>query len=225
MLVLFVFYMNTCVAIITGGQGDLAQAIGERGVLAGWEIHCPGRSELDVTVTESVQQYIARYPRIDLLINNAGVTADGLMLTLTEQEWQQVIEVNLSGAFRCSRAVLQRMCKQRQGHIINISSYSALAGPVGQANYAAAKAGLIALTQSIAKEYGSRGIRCNCVLPGFLQTRMTQHLTDQRRAEILAEHSLGRFNTVAQAADFILLLQKMENISGQVFQLDSRVSA
>jgi 3-oxoacyl-[acyl-carrier protein] reductase len=213
------------ITIITGGQGSLAQAIRQRLLEANWEVHSPGHSELDVTQTASVQQYFAQHPRVDLLINNAGFTADALMHSMTEPQWQQVMDVNLSGAFRCSRAVLQGMSQQGSGHIINISSYSALVGPAGQANYAAAKAGLIALTQSTAIEYGARGIRCNCVLPGFLETAMTQHLSEQRRKEILAQHSLGRFNTVQQAADFIALLHGMQHISGQIFQLDSRVSA
>ena len=108
---------------------------------------------------------------------------------------------------------------------MNIGSYSALSGPAGQANYAAAKAGLIGLTQSIAKEYGARNVRANCVLPGFLETKMTRHLlaNDEWREELTKTHALGRLNTPQDAARFIVFLHSMQNVSGQVFQLDSRV--
>jgi 3-oxoacyl-[acyl-carrier protein] reductase len=145
---------------------------------------------------------------------------------MTESEFSDVLDVHLKGAFLCSQAALKLMVKQRAGHIIHIGSYSALSGPAGQANYAAAKAGIIALTQSIAAEYGQRGIRANCVLPGFLDTKMTQHLLadETQRQSVLAVHTLGRLNTPAEAARFIAFLHTMENISGQVFQLDSRIS-
>jgi 3-oxoacyl-[acyl-carrier protein] reductase len=211
-------------AVITGGLGTLAQALNLLLVQAGWTVLAAGRDELDVTQSSSVQHYFSQRGPVDLLINNAGLTDDSLVLHMSEAQWQRVMEVNLSGAFRCTRAALEKMVEQRSGHIINISSYSALLGPVGQANYAAAKAGLIALTQSTAQEYGSYGIRCNCVLPGFLETRMTQQVTAPRCAEILASHRLGRFNTVEQAARFIAALDGYEHVSGQVFQLDSRAA-
>ena len=133
--------------------------------------------------------------------------------------------VNLDGAFRCCRAALKLMVKQRAGHIVNIGSFSALSGPVGQANYASAKAGLIGLTQSLALEYGNRNVRCNCVLPGFLETKMTRGVLEKHRPQVLAAHSLGRLNTPADAARFIVQLDGFAHVSGQVFQLDSRVRA
>ena len=116
------------------------------------------------------------------------------------------------------------MVKQRDGHIINIGSFAALNGTPGQSHYAAAKAGLIALTKSTALEYGARNVRCNCVLPGFLETKMTKQTLDKHRERILASHSLGRLNTVEDAARFIAQLDSFAHLSGQVFQLDSRSS-
>ncbi len=214
------------VALITGGAGALARATRAELESQGWRVHSPLREEMDVTDKAEVQRVFGELGRIDLLIHNAGITRDALMLKMTEAEFSDVLAVHLKGAFLCSQAALKLMVKQRAGHIVNIGSFSALCGRSGQANYAAAKAGLIALTQSIAAEYGARGIRANCVLPGFLDTKMTRHLlTDQtQRERVLAAHTLGRLNTPAEAARFIAFLHTMQNISGQVFQLDSRIS-
>jgi 3-oxoacyl-[acyl-carrier protein] reductase len=212
-------------AVITGGAGDLAQAIAAELQSAGYAVLAPGREELDVTSSDSVRRYFAALPGLDLLINNAGVCRDVSVAKMTEAEFDHVIDVNLKGAFLVSQAAVKLMSKQRHGHIVNIGSYSALSGPAGQANYAAAKAGLIGLTQSIAKEYGARNVRANCVLPGFLETKMTRHLLEDAawRESLLSQHALGRVNTAQDVARFIVFLQSMENVSGQVFQLDSRV--
>jgi NAD(P)-dependent dehydrogenase (short-subunit alcohol dehydrogenase family) len=214
------------VALITGGAGALARATRAELESQGWCVHAPSREEMDVTDKAQVQRVIGGLGRLDLLIHNAGITRDTLMLKMTEAEFSDVLAVHLKGAFLCSQAALNLMVKQRAGHIIHIGSYSALSGPAGQANYAAAKAGLIALTQSIAAEYGARGIRANCVLPGFLETKMTQHLLveEAQRQRVLSAHTLGRLNTPEDAARFIAFLHTMPNISGQVFQLDSRIS-
>jgi 3-oxoacyl-[acyl-carrier protein] reductase len=214
------------VALITGGAGTLAGARRAELESLGWQINAPTHEEMDVTDKAQVQRVIGELGQLDLLIHNAGITRDALMLKMTEAEFSDVLDVHLKGAFLCTQAALKLMVKQRDGHIIHIGSYSALSGPAGQANYAAAKAGIIALTQSIAAEYGARGVRANCVLPGFLDTKMTQHLlTDEaQRQRVLAAHTLGRLNTPAEAARFIAFLHTMENISGQVFQLDSRIS-
>ncbi|MCA1964949.1 MAG: SDR family oxidoreductase [Prosthecobacter sp.] len=214
------------VALITGGAGALASAIRHELEAQGWQVHAPSHAEMDVTDKQAVARVIAPLPRLDLLILAAGSTRDALMLKMTAVDFEQVLAVHLKGAFLTSQAALKLMVKQRQGHIVAISSHSALSGPAGQANYAAAKAGLIALTQSIATEYGPRGIRANCVLPGFLETPMTRHLLDDEafRHRLLAAHALGRLNTVQDAARFIAFLQHMPHVSGQVFQLDSRIS-
>ena len=212
-------------AVITGGAGDLAQAIAAELQSAGYAVLTPGREELDVTSSDSVRRYFAALPGLDLLINNAGVCRDVSLAKMTEAEFDHVIDVNLKGAFLVSQAAVKLMSKQRHGHIVNIGSYSALSGPAGQANYAAAKAGLIGLTQSIAKEYGARNVRANCVLPGFLETKMTRHLLEDAawRESLLSQHALGRVNTAQDVARFVVFLHSMENVSGQVFQLDSRV--
>jgi len=209
--------------LITGGEGDLARALAECLRAAGWVVHAPGRQEMDVTNVEAVAGYMKALPALDLLVNNAGVVEDALLTGMTAESFNTVLEVNLTGAFRSARAAVKRMSRQRSGHIINVGSYAALAGTLGQANYAAAKAGLIGLTKSLAAEYGARNVRCNCVLPGFLETRMTRAVLEKRRETVLASHALGRLNTLEDAARFMLMLDSMEHVSGQVFQLDSRV--
>ncbi|MCB1278702.1 SDR family oxidoreductase [Prosthecobacter sp.] len=212
-------------AVITGGEGDLAQSICEELKQAGFEVFSPGRSELDVANAASVKAFFAHLKQIDLLVNNAGVCRDVAVVKMEEADFDQVMDVNLKGAFLVSQAAVKLMAKQRCGHIVNIGSYSAISGPAGQANYAAAKAGLIGFTQSIAKEYGARNVRVNCVLPGFLETMMTRHLLEDAafRENLTNAHALGRLNTPHDVARFIVFLHCLENVSGQVFQLDSRV--
>jgi 3-oxoacyl-[acyl-carrier protein] reductase len=135
-----------------------------------------------------------------------------------------VLDTNLTGAFRCARAAVTLMARQRSGHLIHIGSWAARAGTLGQTGYAAAKAGLIGLSHSLALEYGRRGVQSNVVLPGFLETKFTSGVPAAAREATLARHALGRFNTTLEAAAFLAHLARMRNVSGQVFQLDSRVS-
>lgn len=216
---------STPAAVITGGAGGLAQVIAAELRDAGFTVLAPGHAELDVTSAESVRTFFAALPTLDLLINNAGVFRDSSVLKMTEADFDHVVDVNLKGSFLTTQAAVKLMSRQRRGHIVNIGSYSALSGPAGQANYAAAKAGLIGLTQSTAKEYGPRNIRANCILPGFLETKMTRHLLEDEewKDNLLSAHALGRLNTPQDAARFIAFIHSMENISGQVFQLDSRI--
>ena len=211
-------------ALITGGEGDLALAIRACLEADGWQVLAPGRDVLDVTSTTSVKAFFAGVDRVDLMINNAGRIIDKPVALMQAATWEEVIAVNLDGAFRCSRAAVKLMCRQRSGHIVNISSFAALNGTEGQANYAAAKAGLIGLTQSMAKEFGSRNVRCNAVLPGFLETKMTRAVLEKHRESVMESHALSRLNTVSEAARFIVQLDSFQHISGQVFQLDSRIS-
>lgn len=212
-------------ALITGGEGDLAIAIAAALRSSGYTVDAPGRDLLDVTSSASVSRYIRDYfpAPPGLLILNAGLIRDARVSRMDEADWDAVMDVNLRGAFLCAREVLRGMRRRRGGHIVALGSYSALSGPAGQANYAAAKAGLIGLVQSLAREGGSRGVRVNCVLPGFLETRMTRELTPEVVAKARESHTLGRFNTPEDAARFIVFLDTMAHISGQVFQLDSRV--
>lgn len=213
--------------LITGGAGDFAQHLRAAFSSAGWEVLAPGREELDVASAASVKAFFSQIDRLDLLINNAGLFIDKPLVSMSADDFTKVVDVCLKGAFLCSQAAVKLMSRQREGHLIHIGSFSALSGPAGQTNYAAAKAGLIALSQSIAREYGARNVRSNCVLPGFLDTKMTRELlaNESFRESLLAGHALGRLNTPEDAARFILFLDSLPNISGQVFQLDSRVRA
>ncbi len=207
--------------LITGGAGDLARTL--RAAFPGDEVHAPSRAEMDVRDESQVEACFAQLPRLDVLIANAGVTRDATTLHLATADFDEVVDVNLRGTFLCVRAAIKLMVKQRSGHILLIGSRSGKNGPRGQTAYAAAKAGLVAFAQSVAKEYGARNIRCNVVLPGFLETKMTASLTEARREEIRAEHALGRFNTPENAARAIAFLARLDNVSGQVFTLDSRI--
>lgn len=207
--------------LISGGEGDLARALQKE--FPRDTVHAPGRKEMDVREEAQIEAYFSRLERLDVLIANAGLTRDGAVTGLASDDFNEAVNVNLRGAFLCSRAALKFMVRQRSGHIVLIGSRAARHGTRGQSAYAAAKAGLVGLAQSLAKEYGARNIRCNVVLPGFLETRMTAGLSAQRREEIRSEHALGRFNTVGNAARFIAFLARLDHVSGQVFTLDSRL--
>lgn len=213
--------------MITGGEGRLARSLCETLEGSGRfdEVLAPGRGELDVTRSEEVRGYFLGLDRLDLLINNAGTLRDAPLVKLSEADWDAVQSTNLRGAFLCAREAIRLMFRARSGHIVNVGSFSALRPPPGQANYAAAKAGLIGLTQALAEEVGKRGVRVNCVLPGFLEdTGMTRDLPSEVIDRTRQDHTLGRFNTPEDAAAFIDFLDaRMAAVSGQVFQLDSRL--
>ena len=212
-------------ALITGGEGDLAKAIRAELEAQGCKVLAPGRKELDVSSAASVEAFFSETTKIDLVVHCAGVLRDRMLANLSDEDIAAVLEVNLKGAFRVSQAALQSMAKYRRGHIVFIGSNSARYGTAGQTNYAAAKAGLIGLTHSLAKEYGSRNVRVNCILPGLLETKMTAHLTKEVLDQVKAAHALKRFNTCAEAAKFVGFLHRdLPHTSGQVFQLDSRVN-
>ncbi len=208
--------------VVTGGRGGLARAITARFREGGWSIAAPGREELDVTDGRAVADYLAgRRPA--LLVCNAGVIRDAPLARLDPGDWRHVVEVNFHGARRCAAAVLPGMVRRGAGHIIFISSRSALHPPAGQSAYAAAKAALLGLTRDLAAEAGPHGIRVNAVLPGFLETPMTARVTRARRDAVRAEHTLDRLNTPEAAARFIWHLHhELPHTSAQVFQLDSR---
>lgn len=202
----------------------MGAALAEAFRATGAEVFAPGRGELDVRDGASVDAYVRQMGGVDLLIANAGLAEDAVLARTSEEGWDRSMEVNLHGAARCAKAVMAGMMRARRGHVVLVSSHSALHPPVGQAAYAAAKAGLLGLMKSLAKETGRRGIRVNAVLPGFLETRMTVGLSAERRAAVLEEHVLGRFNTPQEVAAFLVHLHfQLAHTSGQVFQLDSRV--
>ncbi len=181
---------------------------------------------LDVTrpgeAERAVADVLAWWGRLDALINNAGVTADALLSHLTEADWDRVVAVNLTGAMRCARAAAGPLSASGRGHIVNIGSYAGRSGGRGQAAYAAAKAGLIGLTQALAAELAGRNVRVNAVLPGVLPTRLTAGLSPEARQRLQAANLLNRFNVIPEVARFVVFLVGMENVSGQLFQLDSR---
>jgi NAD(P)-dependent dehydrogenase (short-subunit alcohol dehydrogenase family) len=209
--------------LISGGRGDLAGAMQKEFTALGDRVHAPGRQEMDVRDEASVDAYVARLDQLDVLVANAGVVRDATLSKLTDDDYNAVIDTNLRGVFLCVRAALRLMLRQRSGHLILIGSRSARNGPRGQAAYAAAKAGLMAFAQSVAREYGARDIRCNVVLPGFLETKFIAKMTQERVEAVRAEHALRRFNTVENAARFIAFLARLDHVSGQVFTLDSRI--
>lgn len=166
--------------------------------------------ELDVTSAESVKTAFAEAEKafgpVEILVNNAGVTKDGLAMRMSPEAWAEVIDTNLTGAFRCIQAVMRSMMKQRWGRIINISSVVGLSGNPGQANYVSSKAGLIGLTKSLAQELGSRNITVNAVAPGFIETAMTQALSDEAREAIAAKIPLGRMGVPSEIAHAVCFL-------------------
>lgn len=209
-------------AVITGGAGDLASELSSHLSAHGFEVHAPGRSQLDVTLADELEEYFSQRDT-DLLICNAGITRDRPLALLTVNDWDEVIAVNLRGAIRCTRAALASMKQKGGGHVIVISSYSALHPPIGQAAYATAKAGLLGFVKDFARQHGGDNIRFNAILPGLLDTKMTGKLSEARKQQLRDEHTLGRINTCTQVAAFIRFLhQEMPHTSGQVFQLDSR---
>jgi 3-oxoacyl-[acyl-carrier protein] reductase len=169
-----------------------------------------------------VEDTVAAFGRIDIVVNNAGITADDLILRMSEDEWDRVIDTNLKGTFAVTKAAIRPMVRQRYGRIINVSSVAGLVGNAGQSNYAAAKAGIIGFTKAIAKEIASRQITANVIAPGFVDTEMTASLTDQQRDEIMKVVSLGRTGTpvdVAPAAVF-LASDEASYITGHVLTVD-----
>jgi 3-oxoacyl-[acyl-carrier protein] reductase len=182
-------------------------------------------SDLDdsTSTREMFSHFLKKWNRIDILINNAGVIDDHLFARLNEAAWDRIIRINLTGIFYCMREAGQIMRDQGGGHIINIASLSAFTGRIGQAAYAASKRGLIALTTSAAKEWGASAVQVNAVLPGFLNTQMTTSLTEEQKRKLIGENVLNRPSTLEEVSDFIFYLSKMKYVSGQVFNLDSRI--
>lgn len=166
------------------------------------------------------------YQRVDILVNNAGLTRDNLIMRLKEEDWDEVLAVNLKGAFNLTAAVSRIMLKQRSGSIINISSVVALTGNVGQANYISSKAGLIGFTKATALELASRGIRVNAIAPGFIETEMTESLNKATKEEMLSRIPLGYFGRVEDVTSLVLFLGSQDSsyITGQVISVDGGMS-
>lgn len=181
---------------------------------------------VDVTseqaVTAAADAIAEKFGRIDILVNNAGITRDTLLLRMTADDWNQVIQTNLTGAFYWSKPVSRHMMKSRRGRLINIGSIVGLKGNAGQANYAAAKAGIIGFSKSLARELAPRNITCNVICPGFIDTDMTSVLSDEIKKKVLAEIPLKRFGKPEDIAACVAYLASDEGsyITGQIFTID-----
>jgi 3-oxoacyl-[acyl-carrier protein] reductase len=173
-------------------------------------------------VTAMIDQVAEKFGKIDILVNNAGITRDGLIIRMKEEDWDLVLGINLKGAFNCTKAALKYMTKQRTGTIINIASIVGAMGNAGQANYVASKAGLIGLTKTIAREYANRNITANAVAPGFIDTAMTQALSENVRAELTKQIPIGRLGTSEDVANAVRFLASPSAayITGQVIHVN-----
>lgn len=180
----------------------------------------------DISKLNEAQQLIEKilesYGKVDVLVNNAGVTRDNLLMRMSEDEWDQVIDINLKGTFNCIKAVTRAMVKQKYGKIINISSVVGLMGNAGQSNYSASKAGIIGLTKSVARELASRNITCNAIAPGFIETRMTANLDEKVIDNLKSQIPLGRLGSVTDVAKLVCFLasEDASYITGQVINVD-----
>jgi 3-oxoacyl-[acyl-carrier protein] reductase len=224
------------VALITGGNRGIGLAIANKFKDDGYAVvvtHRSGNSPtgfegviMDVTDSESVNSAIAsiekKYGRIDVLVANAGITKDGLVMRMSDADFDSVIDTNLNGAFRVARACTRGMMKQKSGRMIFIGSVVGMLGSAGQVNYAATKSGLIGMARSFARELGSRGITANVVAPGFVDTDMTAVLDEGRKTEIVSAVPLGRFCSADEIAGVVAFLASPEAayISGAVIPVD-----
>ncbi len=232
------------VALITGGSRGIGEAIVRKFVAEGAKVAFTYRSsssQSDAIVAELgegtkayqsdasdyasaealIKQVVEDFGRIDVLINNAGITQDNLMLRMSEEQWDKVINVNLKSVFNLTKHAMRTMMRQKAGSIINMSSVVGVFGNAGQANYSASKAGIIGFSKSIAKEVGSRNIRCNAIAPGFIQTEMTDELDEKTRDNFLANIPLKRWGKAEEVADMCVFLgsDMSTYVSGQVLSV------
>lgn len=236
------------VVIVTGASRGIGRAIAAAFAAKGAKVACVATTLANATATaetigESARAYacdvsdsasvealfeavLADLGTPSVLVNNAGITRDGLVIRMKEEDWDRVLAVNLKGAYNCIRAAAKPMMKARYGRIINITSIIGQTGAAGQANYAASKAGLIGLTKSIAKELGSRNVTCNAVAPGFITTDMTAELADDFRAHVEKSAPAGRLGTPEDIAGAVVFLAEASSsyITGQTLTVDGGLS-
>lgn len=235
------------VAVVTGAGRGIGRAIALRFAQAGADVVCVSRTvensektaadvralgrkawalAVDVSDGAAIQtaadKILAEAGRVDILVNNAGVTRDGLLMRMSDADWDAVLNTNLRGAFLFTKAFTRTFLKQRAGRIINVASVIGLIGNAGQANYAASKAGLIGFTKSVAKEFGSRGVTCNAIAPGFIETDMTAALNEQQKEAIVKQVPLGVLGQATDIAEAALYLAGPGGryVTGQVLTVD-----
>lgn len=190
--------------------------------LGGEPLLLPGDASDSATVVATFGSLLGRWGRIDVLVNNAGIVRDTLLLRMSDDDWDRVVETNLRSAFLCTRAALRPMLRQRRGRIVNVASISGIRGNAGQANYSASKAGLIGFTKSVAREVASRGITVNAVAPGLIETDITTQMPAKEREALLEQIPLGRMGTPDEVAALVVFLASTDAgyITGQAIVLD-----
>ena len=228
-------------AVVTGSSRGIGRAVAEELARAGFDVCVNCSSEgghgvraiavaANVAEAAEAEALVAAaheaFGRVDVLVNNAGITRDGLIARMKEEDFDAVIDVNLKGTFNCCKAAAQRMMKQRYGRIVNLSSVVGVAGNAGQANYAASKAGVIGLTKSLARELAARNITCNAVAPGFIETDMTDALSEKQREAIVSRIASKRLGAPEDVAALVRFLASEEAgyITGQVVCIDGGMS-
>jgi 3-oxoacyl-[acyl-carrier protein] reductase len=235
------------IAVVTGAGRGIGRAIALKFAAEGADVVCVSRTQensekvaneiralgrkawafaVDVSdsaaVSAAAEKILGDCGRVDILVNNAGVTRDGLLMRMSDEDWDMVLNTNLKGAFFFTKAFSRAFAKQRSGRIINISSVIGLIGNPGQSNYAASKAGLIGFTQSVAREFASRGITANCIAPGFIETDMTSELNQELKANVLRQIPMGKFGSAEDVANAALFLasSSARYVTGQVLTVD-----
>ena len=241
------FSLNNKIAIVTGASQGIGKIIAFELAKSGAHVVCISRNKKAIesivdeisinggqsssfpcdisdsdTFSKIITEIIKENSRIDILVNNAGITKDSLLMRMSIEQWDDVINTNLKGAFHCTKAVMRYMMKNKFGRIINITSIVGLTGNAGQANYAASKAGLIGMTKSIAKEVASRGITANCIAPGWIETSMTEKLSEEVKSEFLSHIPVGRIGSPDDIANAVIFLASNEAgyITGQTITVD-----
>ena len=207
-------------------EQEAAKVVDEIQSLGGKAIILKGSVADSLEVQSLIQAAEDELGGLDILVNNAGITKDNLIMRLPEEDWDQVIDTNLKGAFLCTKAALRSMVRQRSGRIINMSSVVAITGNAGQSNYTAAKAGLIGFTNTVAKEVASRGITVNAIAPGFIETQMVDAISSQLQQKILERIPLGYFGTPEDVAGVVAFLasEDARYVTGQVIGIDGGLS-